>query len=96
MFALRTADGGALVFYAMDLSSAVEVPAVLNKGVVSQGPVITVPGYLQAMLPPGKTAPREKLITQQLLSFAAVDPLAGGGKIQVIAMGGGLSYVDAS
>lgn len=96
MFALRTAGGGALVFYAMTLSSAVEVPAELNKGVVSQGPLITVPGYLQSMLPPGKTMPRERLTTQQLLSFAAVDPPAGGGKIQVIAMGGGLSYVSAS
>jgi hypothetical protein len=102
-FALRTADGGALVFYAMYLNTTVEVPAVLNKGVVKPGPPITVPGYLAPLLPPGKTAPRVSLEAQQLLSFAAVDPPSGdggdgtgNGKIQVIAIGGGLSYANAS
>lgn len=98
-FALRTADGGALVFYGMYLDSSVEVPSVLNKGVVKPGPPITVPGYLAFLLKPGQPAPRVKLDTQQLLSFAAVDPPAGSSaaaKIQVIAIGGGLIYADAS
>jgi hypothetical protein len=98
-FALRTADGGALVFYAMYLNTTVEVPAVLGKGVVKPGPPITVPGYLTPLLPPAKTAPRESLEAQQLLSFAAVDPPSGtgaNGKIQVIAIGGGLNYATAS
>jgi hypothetical protein len=95
-YALRTATGGALVLYSMYLNSYVEVPAVLNKGVVSPGAPIAVPGYLSFLLPPGKAAPREELEAQQLLSFAAVDPPAGAGKIQVIAMGGGLDYADAS
>lgn len=96
MFALRTASGGALVFYAMYLNSAVEVPGVLNKGVVSPGPAITVPGYLAFLLKPGRRAPRVRLSTQQLLSFAAVDPPAGAGKLRVIAMGGGLVYAGSS
>ncbi|HEY7265095.1 MAG TPA: hypothetical protein VH589_26885 [Trebonia sp.] len=96
MFALRTASGGALVFYAMYLNSAVEVPAVLNKGVVRPGPPITVPGYLTFLLKPGGHVPRVQLSTQQLLSFAAVDPPAGAGKVRVIAMGGGLVYAGAS
>ena len=111
-FALRTAAGGALVFYAMYLNSAVEVPAELSKGVVTPGPPITVPGYLAFLLPPGSPAPRVRLQSQRLLSFAAVDPPAGAGKnsagsggttpptprekIQVIAIGGGLIYASAS
>jgi hypothetical protein len=99
--ALRTADGGALVFYSMYLDSTVEVPAILNKGVVTAGPPITVPGYLDFLLPSGKPAPRLRVDMQQLLSFTAVDPSAGRGeigteKITVIAMGGGLDYADAS
>lgn len=99
-FALRTADGGALVFYVMYLDSAVEVPAILNKGVAKKGPPITVPGYLAFLLTPGQPVPRLRLNAQQLLSFAAVDPPAGTGaaaaKIQVIAIGGGLIYASAS
>ncbi len=99
-FALRTADGGALVFYGMYLDSAVEVPAIPDKGVVKTGPPITVPGYLAFLLTPGQPVPRLRLATQQLLSFAAVDPPARTGaaaaKIQVIAIGGGLIYASAS
>ena len=94
-WALRTADGGALVFYGMYLNKIVEVPAVLNKGVVTPGPAITVPGYLDFLLKPGQAAPREMLEAQDLLSFAAVDPPAGAQKITVIAVGGGLDYADA-
>ena len=95
-FALRTADGGALVFYGMYLDSAVEVPTLLNKGVVKAGPPITVPDYLAFLMTPGQRAPRVRLDTQQLLSFAAVDPPAGSAaaKIQVIAIGGGLIYAS--
>ena len=99
-FALRTADGGALVFYAMYLISTVEVPALLNKGVVKPGAPITVPGYLTFLLTPSPAPPRVAVEAQQLLSFAAVDPPAGNAsaaaKIQVIAVGGGLIYASAS
>jgi hypothetical protein len=99
-FALRTADGGALVFYGMFLDSAVEVPAIANKGAVKTGPPITVPGYLAFLLTPGQPVPRLRLTIQQLLSFVAVDPPAGTAstapKIQVIAIGGGLIYASAA
>jgi hypothetical protein len=96
-WALRTADGGALVFYPMYLDSTVEVPALLNKGYpVNPGPPITVPGYLSFLLTPGQQPPRTRLDVEQVLSFAAVDPPASAGKIQVIAIGGGLTYADAS
>jgi len=94
---LQTANGGALVFYGMYLDSTVEVPALLNKGYpVNPGPPITVPGYLSFLLTPGLPAPRTRLESEQVLSFAAVDPPAGAGKIQVIAIGGGLTYAGAS
>jgi hypothetical protein len=96
-FALRTADGGALVFYTMYLNTTVEVPALLNKSEpVNPGPPIAVPPYLAPLLAPGATTPRKHLEAQQLLSFAAVDPPGGPAKIQVIAIGGGLNYVYES
>jgi len=96
-FALRTTDGGALVFYAMYLNTEVEVPALLNRSEpVNPGPPIAVPAYVTPLLGLGKTAPRNSLETQQLLSFAAVDPPGSPAKIQVIAIGGGLNYAYAS
>jgi len=96
-FALRTAGGGALVFYAMYLNTNVEVPALLNKSEpVNPGPPIAVPSYVAPLLGPGATTPRKHLEAQQLLSFAAVDPPGGPAKIQVIAIGGGPNYAYAS
>jgi hypothetical protein len=96
-FALRTADGGALVFYAMYLNTTVEVPALLNKSEpVDLGPPIAVPPYVAPLLAVGNTAPHRHLEAQQLLSFAAVDPAGSPAKIQVIAIGGGPNYAYAS
>jgi hypothetical protein len=96
-FALRTADGGALVFYAMYLNTTVQTPASLNLALpLNPGPAISVPQPLAPLLGHGQRAPRIKLEGQQLLSFAAVDPPASGGKIQVIGIGGGWSYASAS
>jgi hypothetical protein len=96
-FALRTAGGGALVFYAMYLNTTVEVPALLNKSEpVNPGPLIAVPPYVAPLLGLGKTPPRRHLEAQQLLSFAAVDPPGSPAKIQVIAIGGGPDYAYAS
>jgi hypothetical protein len=96
-FALRTADGGALVFYAMYLNTTVQTPASLEQSLpLNPGPAIGVSELLAPLLGHGKPAPRIKLEGQQLLSFAAVDPLANGGKIQVIAIGGDWNYASAS
>jgi hypothetical protein len=48
------------------------------------------------LLPPGQPAPLVQLESQQLLSFAAIDPALGAAKIQVIAIGGGLTSAAAS
>jgi hypothetical protein len=96
-FALRTAAGGALVFYAMSLNTTVAVPDVINKAnPVHSGPPIQVPTGVQMLLPLGRPAPLVRLSASQTLSFAAVDPAAGNAKIQVIAIGGGLTSASAS
>jgi hypothetical protein len=96
-FALRTADGGALVFYAMYLNTTVQTPASLAQAQpLNPGRKIRVSQLLAPLLPPGQRSPRVMLEGQQLLSFAAVDPPAGGAKIQVIAIGGDWSYATAS
>jgi hypothetical protein len=96
-FALRTAAGGALVFYAMTLTTTVAVPDVINKAdPVHSGPPIQVPLAVRMLLPPGRPAPLVQLSSDQTLSFAAVDPAPGNAKIQVIAIGGGLTGASAS
>jgi hypothetical protein len=96
-FALRTAAGGALVFYAMTLDTTVAVPDYINKAdPVRPGAPIQVPIEVERLLPSGQPAPRIDLQSEQLLSFAAIDPAAAGGKVQVIAMGGGLTSATAS
>jgi len=96
-FALRTAAGGALVFYAMSLNTTVAVPDVINKAnPVHSGLPIQVPVEVQMLLPVGRPAPLVQLSASQTLSFAAVDPASGNAKIQVIAIGGGLTSASAS
>jgi hypothetical protein len=96
-FALRTADGGALVLYATYLNSTVAVPSYINKAdPIDPGPPIEVPLDLSLLLPNGQPTPRVELEAQDLLSFAAIDPPAATSKIQVIAIGGGLNYAAAS
>jgi hypothetical protein len=95
--ALRTAGGGALVFYAMYLNTIVQTPGSLAQSrPLTPGSPIAVPDSVVPLLPHGQPAPRVKFEAQQTLSFAAIDPPAGNEKIQVIAIGGGWSYASAS
>jgi hypothetical protein len=96
-FALRTADGGALVLYGMYLNSTVAVPGYFDDASpIQPGAPIEVPPGLLPSLPSGQRAPRVKLLVQDLLSFAAIDPPASPAKITVLAIGGGLNYASAS
>lgn len=98
-FALRTANGDALVFYSMYLNTTIEVPAELaESSPVPPGPPISIPPEYLPLLGPHTAAPRKRLITQDMLAFAAIDPLssATNPKIQVIAMGGTPSWASAS
>jgi hypothetical protein len=96
-FGLRTAAGGALVFYGMTLSITVAVPGYVSEAdPVLSGPPIPVPDSLLPLLPQGQQAPLVQLTSVQALSFAAVDPPPAGGKVQVIAIGGGLTAATAT
>jgi hypothetical protein len=98
-FALRTADGGALVLYAMYLNATTEVPAELAESSdVRPGRAIAVPPEFAPLLAPGTPVARKRLLTQYTLAFAATDPpaSASNAKIQVIAMGGAPSWVSGS
>ena len=96
-FALRTASGGALVLYTMYLNSTVSRPGAISKASSAQpGQPIGVPPNFLPLLPKGESAPTKSLETQQLLSFAAIDPPTGGAKVTVIAIGGGPNYATAS
>ena len=96
-FALRTAGGGALVFYTMALDTTIAVPGYIDKAdPVRSGPPIQVPVSVRRLLPVGQAAPLIHLQTEQLLSFAAIDPPPVAGKIRVIAIGGGLTSATAS
>lgn len=96
-FALRTADGGALVFYAMYLDTVVETPSVYAEdSPVLPGPPIVIPPQFAPLLPASTPSPKYKLTTQFVLDFAAVDPpsAAAGAKISVIALGGGPNWAS--
>jgi hypothetical protein len=107
--ALRTADGGALVLYAMYLNTLVQTPSVIAQAdPLAPGPPIAIPDYLKALMPGAQGPARSRLLAKDVLSFAAVDPPAPkrgaqeaaspgtpAAKIQVIAIGGGVRYASA-
>jgi hypothetical protein len=96
-FALRTADGGALVLYAMYLNSTVAVPGYFDDASpVQPGARINIPLDVLPLLRSAHPSPRIRLEAQSLFSFAAIDPPATSSKITVLAIGGGLNYATAS
>jgi hypothetical protein len=96
-FALRTADGGALVLYAMYLNSTVGVPGYFDDASpIQPGAPIAIPPDVLPLLPSGESSSRIRLEAQSLFSFAAIDPAAASSKITVVAIGGGLNYATAS
>jgi hypothetical protein len=96
-FALRTANGGALVLYAMYLNSTVAVPGYFDDASpIEPGAPIKIPLDVLPLLPSGQPSPRVRLEAQSLFSFAAIDPPAASSKITVLAIGGGLNYATAS
>jgi len=97
--AVKMANGGVLVFYTMYLNTTVETRSALNQDIpVLPGPTITVPGFVRPLLAPKFWAPQKRLQTQDIVTFAAIDPPSAdkSAKIQVIAVGGGLNTATAS
>jgi len=94
-FTFRTADGAALVFYSMYLETVTATPGYIDKASpIEPGPRIVYPDALAPWI--GTGPHRDSVQLQDLLTFAAVDPPVGHGKIQVIAVGGGVNYAAAS
>jgi hypothetical protein len=96
---LKTADGGSLVLYTMYFNLIVQTKSSLNQDIpVLSGQPITVPAYVKPLLSPSHWTPKTRLETQDILSFAAIDPPAAdkSAKIQVIAIGGGLHEASGS
>ena len=96
---LRTANGGTLVLYTMYFNRTVQTKSSLHQDTpVLSGPPITVPANVAPLLSANQLAPKTRLQTQDILTFAAIDPPAAdkSAKIQVIAIGGGLYSAQSS
>jgi hypothetical protein len=93
MFALRTADGGALVFYTMYLNTQtglVKPPPKNSKGPLQN---IPVPAGYQALLPGSPHVVHRSLNADQDVQYAAIDPASTStAKIQILGAGGGPVY----
>ena len=88
---LRTADGGALVLYAMYLNTTAEHPGNVS------GSRIPVPAEVSPLVPSTQVG-YHQVIANWTYEFAAIDPpqSAQGAKVQVIAGSGAPSYGHAS
>jgi hypothetical protein len=88
---VRTADGGALVFFSDNLKSVTAVPAVLALSAhIHQGNPIPVPAEFAPLLAAREAGPRVKLETDYEMAFVAILPPASAknAKIQIIGLGG--------
>ena len=98
VFALRTAGGGALVFYTMTLTTVTvpdHLPPAHSK---KQLPGMLVPAALKNLVPATHPPFRRGLAVYSTLSYLALDPpgTAQTGKLQVIGSGGAPTYVHGS
>ena len=90
-FALRLADGGALVLYGMDLDTTTEHPNLVP------GSPIPVPAAVTPLLAAPTEVGYHEVIADWAYQFAAIDPpaTAHNAKIDVIAATGGPSFGHA-
>ena len=87
-YELRTADGGALIMYAMYLNTTTAHPNQLP------GSPISVPANFAPMILPASRVGHKGMTANWTYEFAAIDPpqSAHGVKVQVIAGSGGPTY----
>jgi hypothetical protein len=95
-FELKTADGGALVIYAMTLNTTTQ-HADTSSGKPSSGFPISVPTAFVPLLGATNEVGYHEVITDWTYEYVAVDPPAGtqGAKVDVIGSGGGPTYGHA-
>ena len=97
-FALRTTDGGALVFYTMTLATST-VPARLPPAHPKTTlPTIPVPAAFKGLLPATHRPFQRGVSANSTLSYIALDPAAGAASatLKVIGAGGGPTYAHGS
>lgn len=97
-FALRTTDGGALVFYTMTLVTTTvtaQLPPAHGKAKL---PVIPVPTALQNVVPATHRPFRHGLSVDSTLSYIALDPASAAqtAPLRVIGAGGTVTYVHGT
>jgi hypothetical protein len=97
-FALRTKDGGALVFYTMTLATttiAAHLPHAHSKAPL---PVIQVPAVFKGLVPAKHPPFQHQLTVNSTFSYIALDPAATAQQapLQVIGAAGAVTYVRGS
>ncbi|MGH3149964.1 MAG: hypothetical protein ACRDOB_04430 [Streptosporangiaceae bacterium] len=95
-FELKTADGGALVIYAMALNVTTQ-HANTSSGKPASGSPISVPTAFVPLLGATNEVGYHEVITDWTFEYVAVDPpaTAHGAKVDVIGSGGGPTYGHA-
>ena len=91
-FELRTADGGALVLYSMDLETETAHPALVS------GSPIPVPAAVVPLLAAPTEIGYHEVFATWTFEYAAVDPpaTAQNAKVQIIGVDGGPTYGQAN
>ena len=94
VFALRTANGGALVFYTMYLTTVTETTNTPPRNGHAPLPTVPVPAEYKPFLPSTTGTLHHQLTGDQTLQYAALVPPASSrtGRIQVIGSAGGPTY----
>ena len=95
-FELKTADGGALVIYAMYLNTTTQ-HADTSTGKPGAGSPISVPTAFVPLLGATNEVGYHEVLTQWTFEYVAVDPplTAHGAKVDVIGSGGGPTFGHA-
>ena len=97
-FALRTAGGGALVFYTMTLATLTAPAHLPPAHTKTPLPGIPVPAALQNLVPATHRPFRHGLTVNSTLSYLALDPPATSqaGTLQVIGTSGAPTYIHGT
>lgn len=97
-FALRTTDGGALVFYTMALATSTVAAHLPPAHGQAKLPVIQVPTAFKSLVPATHPPFQHGLNVNSTYSYIALDPAATAQKalLQVIGMGGAATYVHGT
>ena len=96
-FALRTRDGGALVFYTMTLNTMYTPGQARGARAKDKPAPVFIPAAIRPLVPP-RPPLKHGLAVDSTFSYAALDPAASAttAAIQVVGSGGGITYVHGT